>query len=441
MKVLIVGLNFWPETVGCAKYTAGLADYLSVRGHDVRIVTGAPYYPQWRHYEGWPRFRYKRDIFTSPTRDASFRDVEVTYCPHYVPSRPTGLTRLLHLASFGISSLPVLLLRASWRPQVVISVAPTLISSLGALLCARLSRATAVLHVQDFELDAAFELGLFSQPFLRNVASRLEATFLRRFDLVSTISSRMLERLLAKGVPKERAILFANGVDTNAIFPLDQPSALRKELAIASNRIVALYSGTMSLKQGLESIVEVARLDAMQDIDFVLCGEGPARNGLVAAAQGMRNVRFLPLQPVERLNDLLNLADIHLLPQKADVEDLVLPSKLTGMLASGRPIVAWANEGTAISAAIQDCGIAVPPGNLSALAEELARLANNEIRRRHLGRTARQRAVDELSVEKIHLAYEQALRTSAASGLRDAALVARTNSELPLDDEEERVAS
>ncbi len=172
MKVLIVGLNFWPETVGCAKYTAGLADYLAFRGHDVRVVAATPYYPQWKQYEGWPRFRYKRDVFTSPTREAGYRDVDVIYCPLYVPTKPGGLRRVLHLSSFGMSSSPVALLWAAWRPRVVVSVAPTLLSSLGALLCARLSGATAVLHVQDFELDAAFGLGLLRRPSLRKAASR-----------------------------------------------------------------------------------------------------------------------------------------------------------------------------------------------------------------------------------------------------------------------------
>src|SRR5688572_20046886 len=326
MKVLVVGINFWPEAVGCAKYTTALAEYLCLRGHDVRVITAAPYYPQWKRCKGWPRFFYKTDVLTLPAPGAGYRDVPITYCPHFVPERPTGLSRMLHLASFGLSALPVALLRVFWRTDLVVAIAPTLFSSIGALVCARLSRATAVLHVQDFELDAAFELGLFRRPWLRTLALRLEAFVLRRFDMVSTISPAMLDHLLQKGVARERAVLFPNGVDTDAIFPLEDPSPYRAELGIPPGKIIALYAGSMSVKQGLESILDVARREEMQHIEFVLAGDGPARNALVVMAQGISNVRFLPLQPVERLNELLNLADIHLLPQRAGVDELFLPS-------------------------------------------------------------------------------------------------------------------
>ncbi len=415
MKVLLVGINFWPEAVGCAKYTTGLAEYLCRRGHDVRVITAAPYYPQWKRYAGWPRFLYKSDVLTSPGPDAGYRDVPVVYCPHFVPSFPTGLKRILHLASFGVSALPVALLRAFWRPHVVVSIAPTLFSSLGALLCARLSRATAVLHIQDFELDAAFELDLFRRAWLRRLALRVEAFVLRRFDIVSTISPAMLDNLLQKGVSRERAVLFPNGVDTDAIFPQERPSSFRDELGIPPEKFIALYSGTMSVKQGLETVLDMARMEAMQHIEFILCGEGPARSALVAIAQGMPNVRFLPLQPAERLNQLLNLADIHLLPQRAGVDDLVLPSKLTGMLASGRPVLAWAKEGTAIAAAIQNCGAAIPPGDIAALAAELNRLSTNDVERLQCGLTARKKAVEELGVSEFHRSYEEVLENGTAS--------------------------
>ncbi len=191
----------------------------------------------------------------------------------------------------------------------------------------------------------------------------------------------------------------------------------------------------------MESIIEVARLDVMQNIEFVLCGEGPARNALVAEAQGMSNMRFLPLQPTERLNDLLNLADIHLLPQKAGVEDLVLPSKLGGMLASGRPIVAWANQGTAIAAAIRGCGVAVPPGDISALGDELSQLAMDHEKRREWGLAARKRAVDELGVIEIHRSYEEVLAAGCTSRTAPPYVTATNLNDDPAEEQEKQPIS
>src|SRR5437879_3671640 len=156
----------------------------------------------------------------------------------------------------------------------------------------------------------------------------------------------MLERLADKGVAEQRRVLFPNWVDTGAIFPMEEPSPLRRELEIPGGAVVTLYSGSMGAKQGIEQLIEAARLLADRPaIRIVICGDGAGLPELRAMARELPNVRFLPLQPPERLNALLNLADVHALPQKPAVADLVMPSKLIGMLASGRPVVATVHDG------------------------------------------------------------------------------------------------
>ena len=123
-------------------------------------------------------------------------------CPLWVPRRPTGLTRLLHLLSFAISSLGVLLAHFPWRPDVIITVAPTFFCAPGALLlgflCGR--RSTTLLHIQDFELDAAFQLGMLKGTMIRSLAEFLERRILLGFNRVSTISKAMIHKLYLKGV-------------------------------------------------------------------------------------------------------------------------------------------------------------------------------------------------------------------------------------------------
>ena len=107
---------------------------------------------------------------------------------------------------------------------------------------------------------------------------------------------------------------------------------------------------------------------------------------------GLHNVRWLPLQPVKKLNELLNLADVHLLPQRADTADLVMPSKLLGMLASGRPVLATAHPGTQLAKMVSSCGKVVEPGNAQEVAQGLLELLHAPQERKRLGMEARKAA-------------------------------------------------
>jgi len=402
MRILLVGINYAPELTGIGKYSSEMAEWLVGAGHEVRVVTAPPYYPEWRVSDGYTAWRYQTE---------KMRGVSIWRCPVWVPSRPSGLKRLLHLASFALSSLPVLLRQVVWRADVVIVIEPPLFCAPASWLCARLSGARAWLHVQDFEVDAAFELGILRSRWLRSVVSALEGWLMRRFDRVSTISPNMARRLVQKGVASEKTVLFMNWVDVESIFPLGRASPMRLELSIPPETVVALYSGNMGEKQGLETVLEsAAALASEKRIQFVLCGDGAVRQRLQERYAGLPNVKWLPLQPLERLNDLLNMADIHLLPQRADAEDLVMPSKLTGMLASGRPVVATVNKGTQVAAVLKDCGVVVKPDSIAQFSEAVVRLARDTEERRVLGARARDYALAHWAIENVMREFDARLK-------------------------------
>jgi len=401
MRILIVGINYAPELAGIGKYTGEMAEWLADRGHEIRVVTAPPYYPAWRVWKGYSAWFYRRECL---------KGVKVYRCPLWVPGKASGIKRLIHLVSFAISSIPVLLTQVIWKPQVVINIAPAFFTASAALLAARLSGAKAFLHIQDFEVDAAFALGLLKMTALQRLVGFLESWIMRRFDRVSTISHRMLENLWKKGVPESRSVLFPNWADTELIYTLQGPGSMRAELGIPSDTVVALYSGNMGQKHGLEILVEVAqKLKSHPKIRFVLCGEGVACSIAQSMAPDLHNVNYLPLQPVERLNDLLNLADIHLLPQRADAADLVMPSKLTGILASGKPVVATAHLGTEVDRVVRPCGLVVSPGDAVAFADALVWLAEHPEERQEFGRAGRDYAVKNMSKEVILSKFESCL--------------------------------
>lgn len=303
-----------------------------------------------------------------------------------------------------------MLMQIFWRPDVVLLIEPTLFCSPQTLFVATLSRAAAWLHVQDFEVDVAFELRDFSSGTLQKLIRMLERFLLGRFNRVSAISDRMVERLSSKGVDVLSAVLFPNWVDTSEICPLSTPNPLRRELGISEKTIVALYSGNLGLKQGLNLLIEASRLLVRRpEIVFVVCGEGPCRKTLLEMSAKAGNVAFLPLQPADRLNELLNMADIHLLPQLAGAADLVMPSKLTGIMASGRAVLATADEGTQLAKVLVGRGVCTPPGDVAAFAAGIAHLADNPELRLQLGGEARKYAVMHFNRDQILTRFEMSL--------------------------------
>ena len=422
MRILIYGLNFAPELTGIGKYSGEMAAFLAQKGHEVRVVTTPPYYPQWRIMAGYSGAAYTTEqwqgvtVYRCPLWLPRQRNVGQALHPDrvfslsgqaehplgvqglpYISDRRTqisGFQRILYLASFALSSLPVALAQIRWRPERVIVLAPSIFNAPAALGVARLSGAKCWLHIQDFELDAALRMRLLPSQeglglFIR-LAQSVEGLLYRAFDRVSTISQRMLARLGEKGVPPARRVLFPNWVDAGEIYPINGYNGLRQEFALPDGCQLMLYAGNIGVKQGLEVLVEAARrLAGEKSLLFLLCGEGAARAALEAAAQGLPNVRFLPLQPVKRLNELLNLAAIHILPQAASAADLVMPSKLAGMLASGRPVIVTANPGTELAEVMADLGIVIPAGDPGRLAEAIRDLARQPDLQAELGRRGR----------------------------------------------------
>ena len=390
-KVLIVGLNYAPEPVGIGPYTQGLAQALVEAGAEVTAVTAKPYYPQWRTAPG----------YGSGWRDEQDGAVRVIRCPIYVPAEPSGLKRIVHLASFMASALyPALraVLNRRTRPDLVITVAPALLGIPTAWLAARLAGARLWIHVQDFEVEAALATGLMRGT---GVAARLarwtENRLLGLGDRVSTISPQMCAKLVAKGVPPGRVFEMRNWADSRFAPDPAGAAAIRAEWGLGT-RTVALYSGNVARKQGIEVLVEAARLlQHRDDIAFVICGEGPNRAELERLAAGLANVQLHDLQPAAKMGAMLTMADLHLLPQIAGAADLVLPSKLTNMLASGRPVIATTEPGTGLYAEVDGCGLITPPGDAAALAGAVTELAGDPAQRQALGRAAAQRAVERWS--------------------------------------------
>ena len=296
------------------------------------------------------------------------------------------------------------------RPNVVLTIAPSLIAAPVARFAALTRGARSWLQIQDFEVEAAMATGLLGGKWgTASLARRFERAVLAMFDRVSSISPAMCKKLIDKGVTSDHVVEFRNWAEIDRVRPLEGDSSYRAEWGITTPH-VALYSGNIANKQGIDIVVSAARsLAHRKDLTFVVCGEGPNRASLEENAAGLTNIRFHDLQPKERLGDLLGLATIHLLPQLASAADLVLPSKLANMLASGRAVVATALSGTGLASEVAGCGLVTPPEDGQAFAAAIERLIDNETERTAFAVAGRQRAVERWEREAIIDGFEAQL--------------------------------
>ncbi len=364
-RVLIYGINYAPEVAGVGRYTGQIGEHLAALGHQVTVITAPPHYPGWTLLDGHKDRAWTQERIAGAT---------VFRCPLYLHPQMRGLRRMLAPLSFALNSAPVAFREAlKRRPNVIIAVEPTLFVAPFAVLAAKLVGAKTVLHVQDLEIDAAFAVGhLEGGGLLPKLAGMFDRAAMRAFDRVITISHRMADKIAEKGVKRDQLVVVRNWVDVEAITPLPPALAYRQELGLKRDDFVALYSGNLGAKQGVGLLIETARrLKDEPDLVIVVAGEGPMRPELVRAAASLPNLRVHGFQPEARMGEFLSVANVHVLPQERSAADLVLPSKLGGMLASGRPVIVTADEGTELASFVGDSCRRTPPGDAKALAQAL----------------------------------------------------------------------
>jgi len=340
MKLLLYSINYAPELTGIGKYNGELAPDLVARGITTDVITAPPYYPEWAVHAG-----YKNRYSATLTEDC----VKVYRCPLYVPAEVTTLKRLLHLASFALTS--GLRLFSLWRtkPDVLFVVQPTLFCAPVVLLFCKLTGAKSVMHIQDFEVDAMFGLGMGGCGRLSRLVKTAERWLLKRFDVVSSISYSMLDNAVAKGVSPDKLIFFPNWSDTGFVTPDVDGSELRTRWGYTPDDKVVLYSGNIGHKQGLDIVLDAAEsFKYRPEVKFLIIGNGSYSETLqgLARERVLSNVSFKPLQAWEDVPKILAMADVHLVVQKRGAADAVLPSKLTNILSAGGYALVTAESNT-----------------------------------------------------------------------------------------------
>ncbi|TCK20935.1 WcaI family glycosyltransferase [Pseudonocardia endophytica] len=404
LRVVVLGLNYQPEEAGIAPYTSGMARFLADAGHDVHVITSHPHYPAWKVADGYGGRRMEET-------DGRIR---VTRLWHPVPSNPGGRSRVVAEAVFSAHASLV----RSPKPDVVVAVSPALLTVGAALLRRYCARARLGVVVQDFYGRAIAETGVLGGRGARLV-SGLERSLLTRADGLVAIHDTFERSLVELGADRNRISVIRNWTHTQPAS--GDPGELRRRLGWGPDDIVALHAGNMGAKQGLENVVDAARLadERGSHLRFVLLGDGNQRKDLERHAAGLERVSFVDPLPGRDFETALEAADVLVLNERPEVVEMCVPSKLTSYFAAGRPVIAATSPRSASATEITASGggRCVAAGDPAALLEGSETLAGDESGARAMGERGRRYAQQVLTEDAARSAYVQWVEELAAGSV------------------------
>ncbi len=383
MKFLVLAINYYPELVGSAKFTYEMVQWLSNKSQKIIVITTNPFYPEW--------------VCKNNTYNRTFeKNVTIIRCPVYVPKKLNGITRSLHYLSFFISSLPIVIFYGLRKIDVAFTICPTILSAPSILLISFFKKfltnkkIISWIHYADLEIEAAFQLNLFKSMLLKKLLLKYEDIILRNFDLISSISFFMNEKLKFKTKGRKEIFYLPDFIETKNFSNLAKEKESHnfyKQLSLEKGQKVIMYSGSINEKLSCESIIKtITFLESRKDIIWVICGEGPKKSYLQDKLGKLKNVKFFGFQPSQKLPEWINLADIHLIPQKLTSVKFCLPSKLLGILACGKPIVGIAPPKSELGNVLEVHGIRLSDEDPKKMSEALIKLIDNNDLRNQLGK-------------------------------------------------------
>jgi colanic acid biosynthesis glycosyl transferase WcaI len=381
MRIVVWGINYAPEITGIAPHNVALCEFLQRKGEDVEMVSTFAYYPAWRKSAQDRHLLFRTDRING---------VRVHRCWHFVPERVLASKRIIHEATFILTStIRVLSLK---RADVYVIVSPPLLLGMAAWFVTRIKRARFVFHVQDLQPDAAVGLGMLRTGWFTRALYWLESFAYKHATRVAGISEEIVDAFRRKGVPEEKLILFPNGIAIPDQVPAS--GGFRARYNFTPDEFLAIYAGNLGVKQGLSILLDVAeQLRNEPKIRIVLCGDGAERGALEQSVQDrhLANVSMLPLQFGSDYRELLVDTDVSLITQQSGSGNAFFPSKLLVTLAHRSPVVTVADEESALAKAVNEgrFGVNVLPGDAAKLAQTFREFAQDRQSLRQWGENGR----------------------------------------------------
>jgi glycosyltransferase involved in cell wall biosynthesis len=392
-SLLVFNQYYHPGVEATAHLLTELCEELAV-DHDVTVITG-----RLRDHEGEPDYEMRNGVEIVRVHSTSF---------DRAPLHRRALNYFTYLGRALRQGL-----RAK-RPDVVLCMTdPPMVGDV-ALLVARRFRRPLVVISQDVFPEIAVEVGRLTNPALVRTLDVLTRWYLRRATRVVAIGETMRRRLEAKGVPAARLRVIPNWTDTAAIVPRERDNEWAREHDLG-DRFVVMHSGNVGHAQDLETLIRATRtLDGLDSLAVVIVGFGARHAYLESLRDELRAdaVRFLPYQPRELLSLSLSSAHVHYVGLARGLAGYVVPSRLYGILAAGRPVLVSADPDSETAQLVEDvgCGIVVPPGAPVAVAAAIRSFAAGEHDLAAMGRRGREYVEEKAGRDAAFARYRALLR-------------------------------
>jgi colanic acid biosynthesis glycosyl transferase WcaI len=381
MKVLLLNQYFPPDTSATARVAASFAEVLAAR-HEVTVVCGRPSYD--------PTTRRAWRVWQTE----QMGDVRVIRVGSTDYSRTKMHERVLNYLTYVALSVP----RALLVPcDVVLAMTDPPFEGIVGALVAMLKRKKYVYNIQDMYPDMAVGGSIVAPGVLARVWERMHRWALRRATRVIVIGEDMRRRIIAKGVEPQRVVVVRNGTELRAEEP--QGGGLNQEVIRTIRgdaRLVLVHAGNIGFYGAWQTLVSAAQALSSEGVQMVFVGDGAQRGAVEVAAADAPNVWFLPFFPVADITSVLAAADLHIVTIKRGLEGVVVPSKMYGILAAGRPMLAVAPAETDAAWICRErgAGLWADPDKPAELIAILREALGQTERLAALGRAARVVAAD-----------------------------------------------
>ncbi len=406
MKILVICPHFAPDVAPTGEVMTSIVTELAELGDTIHVITALPWYRLHAIEPEWTGHRWRDRVSqTQPTEWGAISRLNP------FPSEKTNIpARALSFAGFTFLAL-ARSLAVRERPDLVLVMSPPLPLGVPGWLFSLTRRVPLVLNVQDVFPDVAVELGAITNRWVIAAASFLERFLYRRSAAVTVLSEDLRQNLAAKlkGHKPERVRIIPNFVDLERVVPTDRMNSYRSEFGLG-DRTVVMYAGNVGLSQSVELVIEAAaRSTDRDDVVFVINGGGSGLQRARSLGAGLNNLVFVPMQPRERLAEVLAAADIHTIPLKAGLARSSVPSKLYSILASARPVVASVDRGSEVERVVVEAqaGESFAPDDVDGFVGAIHRLIDDAPGRRQMGLSGRGWVERWLSPRAVAVKYQQ----------------------------------
>ncbi len=403
MNIVMLTAYFLPEVGSAAHLFAEIGRELARRGHRITVLTGYPTYNVDRPKLP-PKYRSGRWM-KEVMNDMTVVRVKTLGMPRHIP-----VLRGLDQVSAAVISVFSGLFLFRGRADVILVYSPPLFLGLTALVLRWFKGAKVVLNVQDLFPQSAIDLGLLKSRPLVRIFRSVEALLYRRVDMVTVHSLGNRDHVVSHGGAPGRTLVVPNTVDTNVIVPGPRENEFRHRYDIDHQDFIVSFAGVLGYSQDLDIVIDAARmLEQLDRLIFYIVGDGVEKPRLMKKANGMKNVRFLPMLSKEEYLSLLHASDVCLVTLRSEVKTPVVPSKILSIMAAGRPVVAALPLGGDAPLLIEEaeCGICVEPGSPPKLAAAIRQVFERRDLAEKFARNGRRFAEHDLSLEVCVDRYEE----------------------------------